>query len=64
VASPGKSRKSDFVLWKGGNNTLNRSDVSANATFLDKLSNKEIYLKMAVRLGLIKSNCTDTFKFL
>jgi hypothetical protein len=42
VASP---RKSDFVPWRRGSNTSNRSEVSANMTFLAKLSNKEIYLK-------------------
>jgi hypothetical protein len=31
----------------------NRSEVSANQTFLAKLSNKEIYKKVALRLGLI-----------
>jgi hypothetical protein len=56
VASPRKSRKSDFVPQRRRSNTLNRSEVSANANFLAKLSNREIYLKMALRLGLIKSN--------
>jgi hypothetical protein len=34
---------------------LNRSEVSANVTFLAKLSNKEIYKKkkVAVKMGLI-----------
>jgi hypothetical protein len=32
-----------FVPQRRGSNTLNRSEVSANATFLVKLSNKEIY---------------------
>jgi hypothetical protein len=41
VASPGKSRKSDFVPQRRGSNTSNRSEV--NVTFLAKLSNKEIY---------------------
>jgi hypothetical protein len=31
---------------------LNRSEVSANATFLAKLNNKEIYLKTKVTLRL------------
>jgi hypothetical protein len=41
VASPGKSRKSDFVSQRRGSNTSNRSEVSANVTFLAKLNNKE-----------------------
>jgi hypothetical protein len=47
---------------------LNRSEVSANVIFLAKLNKKEFYLKMVLRLGLIKSNClfhrgcTNTFK--
>jgi hypothetical protein len=49
VASPGKSRKSDFVPWRKGE--LNRSEVNANANFLAKLSNKEIYFKMTLRLA-------------
>jgi hypothetical protein len=32
---------------------LNRSEVSTSATFLAKLSNKETYLKVVVRVGLI-----------
>jgi hypothetical protein len=32
---------------------LNGSEVSANVTFLAKLSHKEIYKKVALRLGLI-----------
>jgi hypothetical protein len=32
---------------------LNRSEVSASVTFLAKLSKEEIYLKVAIRLGLI-----------
>jgi hypothetical protein len=36
-------------------NTLNRSEVSVNVTFLAKLSNKETYLKMAPWLGFGKS---------
>jgi hypothetical protein len=49
---------------------LNRSEINANVTFLGKLSNKETYWKMALSLGLIKSNClshrgcTNTFKLL
>jgi hypothetical protein len=44
------------VPRRRGSNTSNRSEVSANVAFLAKLSNKEIYWKIAVRLGLIKSN--------
>jgi hypothetical protein len=70
VASPIKFRKSDFVPWKRGNKTSNRSEVKANATFLAKLSSKEIYLKMGLSMGSLKSNClshrgyADTFKLL
>jgi hypothetical protein len=32
------------ILFHGGGD-MNRSEVSANATFLAKLSNKEIYFK-------------------
>jgi hypothetical protein len=57
VASPRKiiasSRKSNFVPQRRGNNTSNRPEVSAKANFLAKLSNKEIHLKMVLRLGLI-----------
>jgi hypothetical protein len=49
VLSPGVkssfSQKVRFVPQKRRNNTSNRSEVSANATFLAKLSNKEIYFK-------------------
>jgi hypothetical protein len=31
----------------------NRSEVRANATFSAKLSNKEMYKKVALKLGLI-----------
>jgi hypothetical protein len=54
VASP---RKSDFVPWRRGSDTSNRSEVNANVTFMAKLSSKETYLKMVLRLGLIESNC-------
>jgi hypothetical protein len=47
------SRKSDFVPRRRGSNTSNRPEVRANATFLTKLSNKEIHLKISLRLGLI-----------
>jgi hypothetical protein len=49
VASP---RKSDFVLQRRRSNTLNKLEVSANANFLAKLSNKEIYFKNGSYAGL------------
>jgi hypothetical protein len=39
------SWKVRVVLQRRGNNTSNRSEVSADATFLAKLINKEIYKK-------------------
>jgi hypothetical protein len=53
VTSP---RKSDFVPRRRGSNTSNRTKMPMQL-FLAKLSNKEIYLKMALSLSLIKSNC-------
>jgi hypothetical protein len=40
IASP---RKPDFAPWRWGSNTLNRSEVNADETFLAKLSDREIY---------------------
>jgi hypothetical protein len=37
-------RNSNFVPWRRGSKTSNRSEVSVNATLLAKLSNREIYL--------------------
>jgi hypothetical protein len=51
------SRKSDLSHRGRGSNVLNRSELRVNATFLAKLSNKEIYLKMVLRLGFIRANC-------
>jgi hypothetical protein len=49
VASPRKAKKS-ILYHEGG--AVKRSEVSANVTFLAKLSNKEIYLKMVLKNGL------------
>jgi hypothetical protein len=38
-------QKVRFCPQRRGSNTFNRSEVSANVTFLAKLSNKEIYFK-------------------
>jgi hypothetical protein len=51
VASLGKSRKSDFVPWRKRSNTPNTSEVSADVTFLPKLSHKEIYFLKKWLLG-------------
>jgi hypothetical protein len=61
VASPQKiiafSESQIFVPWKRGSNTSNRSKANANATFFGQIKQQRDLLKMALRLGFLKSNC-------
>jgi hypothetical protein len=45
VLLPESPKKSDFVPQRRRSNTSKSSEVSANMTFLVKLSKKEIYFK-------------------
>jgi hypothetical protein len=50
-ASPGKSRKSDFVPQRRGSHTSNRSKVSVSVTFFDQIKKqRDLFLKMVLRL--------------